>query len=358
MAREMGSGARDARMDYAKAIGIVLVVYGHVARGLMNAGMAPDSLWMEALDRSIYSFHMPLFFFLSGMSFSGSLARHGARSLLLGKVDTVLYPYVVWSLVQGLAEAGLARFTNNHLPIYEVLALAWNPRAQFWFLYALMPIFLLATLVREFARGVRPWLLAATFGLLYMVAGPLGSLWRVLELVAYGGLYFALGVVFDGHRDRLWRLLRAAVLPLGLLFLAVQTLLPEPRYEQGGLAALEAAVVATLSIGFVLAVTTWIARPGPRWLETLGRQSMPIYLMHVLAASGARIVLSRVFGVHDLAVQLGVGVAVGVGVPLALQALFIERWAPFLMVPPAALSVARFGRRAAPAATAPSERRA
>jgi len=343
-------------MDYAKAIGIVLVVYGHVARGLMNAGMAPDSPWMAALDRSIYSFHMPLFFFLSGMSFAGSLSRHGAPSLLLGKVDTILYPYVIWSLVQGLVEAGLARFTNNHLPLADVLAFPWDPRAQFWFLYALMPIFLLATLVYEITRRARPWLLAATFGLLYMIAGPLGSVWRVLELVAYGGLYFALGVVFDAHRDRLWRILHAAVLPLGAGFLAVQTLLPEPRYEQGGLAALEAAGVAALSIAFVLSVTARIARPGPRWLETLGRQSMPIYLMHVLAASGVRILLSRVLGVHDLALQLAAGVAFGLGVPLALQALFIERWAPFLMAPPPALSLARHGRRAAPAATAPSER--
>jgi len=58
---------RSGWVDYAKAIGIILVVYGHVARGLYNAGIAfPEPLY-SLTDSVVYSFHMPLFFFLSGI---------------------------------------------------------------------------------------------------------------------------------------------------------------------------------------------------------------------------------------------------------------------------------------------------
>lgn len=46
---------RHAHIDIMKAIGIVLVVFGHAP------GLAPD------IKQTIYSFHMPLFFFISGL---------------------------------------------------------------------------------------------------------------------------------------------------------------------------------------------------------------------------------------------------------------------------------------------------
>jgi fucose 4-O-acetylase-like acetyltransferase len=58
--------SRNIWVDYAKAIGIILVVYGHVARGIFNAGLVIDQALYELVDHVIYSFHMPLFFFCRG----------------------------------------------------------------------------------------------------------------------------------------------------------------------------------------------------------------------------------------------------------------------------------------------------
>ena len=52
---------RNVWVDYAKAIGIILVVYGHVARGVFNAGLPMDEARFVLVDSIIYSFHMPLF---------------------------------------------------------------------------------------------------------------------------------------------------------------------------------------------------------------------------------------------------------------------------------------------------------
>lgn len=54
-------------IDLAKAIGIILVIFGHLRTG------DGRSVWLPSLDsliNTIYLFHMPLFFIFAGMSFS------------------------------------------------------------------------------------------------------------------------------------------------------------------------------------------------------------------------------------------------------------------------------------------------
>jgi len=75
---------RLADVDYAKAIGIYCVVLGHLG------GWGTSS----HLISFIYSFHMPLFFFLGGFL----LRRDNWKSLIARKSRRLLVPYVAFSL--------------------------------------------------------------------------------------------------------------------------------------------------------------------------------------------------------------------------------------------------------------------
>ena len=128
---------RENWVDYAKAIGIILVVYGHVARGVVNAGVEVSESTYLLIDSILYSFHMPLFFFLSGLFFVSSFQKRGAVGLVFSKIDTIVYPYLLWSLLQGTIEVYLSNYTNGSVSFSEVFSLLWSPRAHFWFLFAL-----------------------------------------------------------------------------------------------------------------------------------------------------------------------------------------------------------------------------
>lgn len=67
--RHMISAKRENWIDSLKGIAIVCVVLGHILDGAMKKEMFPSTVWMGGLDRIIYSFHMPLFFVMSGVSF-------------------------------------------------------------------------------------------------------------------------------------------------------------------------------------------------------------------------------------------------------------------------------------------------
>ena len=141
-------------LDAARGLAIVLVVFGHVLRGLEAAGEAEGAAWVGAADLALYSFHMPLFFFLAGLNVRAALAR-GARGFTGDKLWTVVWPYLLWSTVQGSAAALAAGATNGERAWSDLLRIGWAPIGQFWFLYALAVLHGVATLT----GGRTRWLL-------------------------------------------------------------------------------------------------------------------------------------------------------------------------------------------------------
>ncbi len=90
------SSERVEYIDIARGIGILLVALAH----------ADVSLFSPYLHRLIYSFHMPLFFFLSGYFFNPEIPFW---ALLKRRFNTVLKPYLVTILLIYIASLS---FTN------------------------------------------------------------------------------------------------------------------------------------------------------------------------------------------------------------------------------------------------------
>jgi len=81
--------ARVQVVDAVKGVAIVLMVLGHVEQGAMNralwAATPGVAKWVSFADDFIYSFHMPAFFFVSGLFLASSAARRGSWDSSLKK---------------------------------------------------------------------------------------------------------------------------------------------------------------------------------------------------------------------------------------------------------------------------------
>ncbi|WP_237154260.1 acyltransferase family protein [Oryzibacter oryziterrae] len=135
------AGARIAWVDYARAYGIVLVVTGHAFRALERAdGLTVDPALLALVDKVIYSFHMPFFFLLAGMTKGLSSARRPSQvgwSLLV----TLVWPYLLWSLVLIGLKHLFTGLSSAELPTTDLLRVLYlQPVDQFWFLYSLFLI--------------------------------------------------------------------------------------------------------------------------------------------------------------------------------------------------------------------------
>ncbi|KMY86788.1 membrane protein [Candidatus Paraburkholderia calva] len=98
------------------------------------------------------------------------------------------------------------------------------------------------------------------------------------------------------------------------------------NYERTGVFSL---VLACFGIAATICVSVWTARLRIDWLSKLGRVSMQIYLMHILAGSGTRIVLGKALHVHSWTVHAIVGTVVGIAAPIIawqLMQRFHMRW--------------------------------
>ena len=300
-------------VDYAKAIGILLVVYGHVARGLVSAGLMLDSTLHQYIDSIIYSFHMPLFFFLSGLFLISSFQSKGFSRLLSSKIDTIVYPYILWSLLQGGVEVILSSQTNGSVTTGEVLSLFTSPRAQFWFLYALFLVFI-ASVVALVVVGVR------ALPVLFILSVAL-YLWlpRFEFLIDFGYLsvnlvFFLMGAIFQ--QAKIIRFNSGYTL-CAILILAI---IGQYLFHSAGFTNTNKGIfllcLSMLSLLTVVSLSEWLSHFNLSFFAYVGASSMAIYLMHILAGSGIRVILSKLLGVDSLFIHLLFGTLLGVLLPL------------------------------------------
>ncbi|MFW7266632.1 acyltransferase family protein [Gluconacetobacter sp. Hr-1-5] len=314
--RQTSSKGYYAWVDNVKGIGIILVVLGHVLRGIEKAGIVQKNSALIVVDSIIYSFHMPLFFFVSGLFFHNSLGKRHSDGLIRNKFDTIVYPYIVWSIVQGCIEIILSHYTNSHFRPIELLSIMWTPRDQFWFLYILMMCFVVFIIFESAFVKVNYFLVTIILSVLCVFRDRLHAPF-IFDLFLANAVYFSVGilcgkfmVLFEGMCQKYIVFLLVAAFSSQYIFHFFCGF----NYTRIGFFSL---YLSLISILFIIGISINLEnRMGV--IKYIGKYSMPIYLIHVIAGSGARIVLHGFFHMNDLYVQTAFGTIVGVFCPIVI----------------------------------------
>ena len=137
---------RYTEIDIARGIGIFLVVLGH---SIKQTGVSAG--WIKILTYIIYSFHMPLFFCLSGFVSAKILTmnRKERGSYIVARARRLLIPYFTIGLIYipiklKMSDVAVKPFTTGD--IWKIL-IGQNPDVSLWFLYILFLIELISALV-------------------------------------------------------------------------------------------------------------------------------------------------------------------------------------------------------------------
>jgi peptidoglycan/LPS O-acetylase OafA/YrhL len=219
----------------------------------------------------------------------------------------------------------LSRYTNRQTTLMDILAFPWHPRQQFWFLYALFFVFVVACIAyRWLPQRWRPAILL--LAVLAFVCKDHVPRMITLYYLAANSVFFFVGAALQKLAAKPPRAGTGAFIGSLLLFAGMHTafhfarpLLPQPWFNAALL------VVGVVSIVCVIAVSSWAAQRGGALLTLLGKHSLAIFLMHTLFASGVRIVMQKFFGIDDLVLHLVLGTLIGLGGPL-IAVILLERW--------------------------------
>ena len=140
---------RDLLIDVVRGLAIVLVALGHTNQGVARRGWWGTSNIGVHLDLAIYAFHMPAFFFVSGIFIKRSVSKRGERGYTLEKLRTMIYPYFLWAFIFAGATRPFARFMAQTTPPWRTFLFTLFTGAAPWFLPTLFFALMLGMLFRN-----------------------------------------------------------------------------------------------------------------------------------------------------------------------------------------------------------------
>jgi fucose 4-O-acetylase-like acetyltransferase len=291
------SGTRSNIVDIVKGIAITLVVYGHTAQGMIHR-----SWWVgpgaNSSDEFIYSFHMPAFFFVAGLFVMSSLAKRGNKRFAVDKLKTILYPYVLFAIINVALEPLIGRFKSGTRPFHwDVFLLNLADGEASWFLFVLFLCLMLALITARVPAWLR-FLLAVLAGLL-----PPHGLFFVNQ-VLHEFCFLAAGMWVGTHICRLEQM-RAAPAALGFVLLAAfQTAM----IYVFGYAALWQWIYIVLGLtgtaGLFLLAKLLDKNKAGSGIAWVGRASLAVFLLSAFAQGATREILLRVFHTREFWLQL------------------------------------------------------
>jgi uncharacterized membrane protein YcfT len=268
--------------DVAKGACILLVVLWHV---VMKHYLVIDwrlslpipGAW-GALSEQLLPLRMPLFFTISGV-FAVNAVNRPWRVVGRSKVAKFLYLYAVWLLIHTAILALVPDFdtahANNALDLLEQLTIT---PSNLWYLYALALYFVIAKAVRRL-----PMALVLSVALALSIVAAAG----LLEIPGNrGGVYqnlvfFLAGLYFRPFVERLaaaasWSRVAMIAVPYAGVLLAMAV---TGSKTWPGVWPVACVVATILGVTVAARIGRWASLGSA--LATLGRNTLPIYIIHM-----------------------------------------------------------------------------
>ncbi len=353
---------RSRRLDVAKGIGIVLVVLGH---NWLTLNAYPE------LYRLIFSFHMPLFFVISGVTLSKdrSIWQHIAK-----RSDSLLKPYFAVMAAYALITIGSAALGTGQSPgIARTLYMVASgigigtSVVPLWFLphLALCSVLVVVALkcIGNSDRRLPPALmivsfLAGVFAIRTMPNSFAGWPWSADLLPLTGAFvlagYLAKRQIHEFQPD--WRLVAAALATFLLLHLLLDETMDLYDRTYGEIWVTTAQALAGIYLALCLAAYADRSSAAAGILGYIGARAMFVLIFHI-AIELKLFALLEPRGVPD-AIAGGVTLAAGICIPLVLYEIAVRlRWARCILLPlpSGAAAPAKGPRRGAPPGRAAAE---
>lgn len=251
-------------MDIVRGMAIIAVISLHSVTMAEKYGFTPSALWKN-LNETLTLFRMPILIFLSGLLLPRSLAKDSS-AYFSGKLKGILWPFIIWSTIYGLA-------VDIHFRSLPDLEKLYTGGSHLWFLLFIFIYYLAAKPLQNF----NPLLIAAV-ALIFSFASPDGA--KYSERLLYLMSLFFLGAYASIHMPTLlmalasrWIWVLAPIVAATAAATAMYELRFGPKYIVLSLvgAILFSAMAIKAEKTIISAILTWI-----------GQKSIIFYVSHAV----------------------------------------------------------------------------
>jgi fucose 4-O-acetylase-like acetyltransferase len=322
-------------VDYARGLAILLVVYRHTMVGLKRSGLSVPAV-LYNIQEFLVNVRMPVFFVLSGIFLSRSLKRNPPGKLIEKKAKTLLYPYLLWTIILISLQILSSDYTNSKRTVSDYLYIITQPREldHMWYLLALFNTSFLLILLTKLV--VRYPILHISLAVIIHFLHYWVSEYSLVSDLFYYYIFLAAGVQASQFIMNLDKKGNSFLLKLGLIIL--------PFFIAGQLFWLNNIdqyyspfeawyLVPFLLIIFIACVMFYcvcrlLYNGGiAKWLNIVGRSSLYIYILHILIISTTRILCVQILGITNVYMIIGISLLLGVTLPVLVYQLSLK-WRP------------------------------
>lgn len=307
---------KDISIETLRGVAIILVVMTHVI-GTNGTGLdTPNGSLLQWFHLLTNNYRMPLFAVISGYLYAFRPVQTNAASMFLaGKLRRFLPPLLSVSTLQFLV---ICFTPGTHAK--PVLADIWKiyvlPYDQFWFLQAIMLIFLAIPLFERFGLMDSFWKWAGCLISTYLIPCLIPISCSVFSINGFAYLLscFILGIGI--YRFRSFFSGSRVLVSSGILF-GIAVLMQQLTYFGMFDIPFDRTRGIGLGFGLIGAVFVFSIRQPITSLAWIGSYAFEIYLFHRFGQAGSRIFLKSA-GITNIAILFVVGTIAGLILPILI----------------------------------------
>ncbi len=280
---------RNVLVDKLKGYACFLVLFGHVIMGIRLAEINIPQFF-EGMEKFIWSFHVALFLFLSGVVYRETGEWKGKKTksgFILHKLLNLGVPYLTFSVVYILINSFVGG-VNTEFKVSDILYIWKAPVAQYWFLYALFFLFVIWTVFSGLIKNWQITLIVVLTGYIVpLCGGSLGFLGTVFSSALAFGVGTSVGFkkISNPPTWAKWIFVFTHIVA-GVIFVSLDKIETTFVKEFMILLGIYSSIMFISLLQNCKLVSTF--------LGFMNKYSFQTYLLHTIFTAGVRILLLRV----------------------------------------------------------------
>ncbi|MBQ6626739.1 MAG: acyltransferase family protein [Ruminococcus sp.] len=325
---------RDGFIDIVKIYACILVVLGHFFQSMVSSEIILASDFILWFDKTIYYFHVPLFFMCSGYLFQKyskvtTFSQWGNN--FLKKALAFSVPYFVFSTATWVLKTVFSSSVNEEAVGY-FRSMFLEPISPYWYLYALFFVFLITPTFKNKKVAVAGLISAFVLKVVSFFVTEM-SIYAVSTLM-HNEIWFVGGMCiscFELPAALKKKAFRFLSISLSLVFVVSSIVLYvfDIKYASASFVMGIIACIAT----FVIAVNVENVKVIKTINSKLSKYTLPVFLMHTIFAAGFRAVLLKL-GITNVVVHIVCGLAISFFGPILTAFIMSKvKWLDFVLYP-------------------------